>query len=75
MIVLVAFDRESNNYRIQKGGIPDIGTTTSEVIADIEFQFVAASTHDLTFEQRLLGAPIGIRRCTRDQLTVVIESK
>lgn len=75
MIVLVAIDRESNNYRIEKSGIPDIGTTTPEIIADIEFQFIAAGTHDVALKQWLLGAPIGIRRCTRDQFTVVIESK
>ena len=60
MVVLVAFDRESNDDGVEKRRVIDDGVVATKIVTNIEFKFVKAGRQGLVFKQRFFRTTVGI---------------
>jgi len=75
MVVLIVFDRESNDDRIQKRRIINSDVVTTKIISDVKLKFIGSGAHGIAVKQGLLRATIAVRRSICDLLALLFQGK
>ena len=71
MIVVVAIgDRKAQRHDVEERGVAGADAAAAEIRADVEAQQIGAGPKRLIGQQRLVGAPIAVGRCSLDELPV-----
>lgn len=75
MIVLACTYRKSNDDRIEKCRIVELGASCAKVRTNVELEFVLAGHEQLLRQQRVLGSPVVVRDGRRLELAATFERK